>query len=528
MPPQLEDANRPTRQRSNTTFTPFNWRRGRTDTVVTPALEPSAPLSLDSLIEALTPPAVPSIHHARALASMLLTSDSPPPRLAILSPVLAGLCSADSPPSLQAAGYDILAAYWENSGSAVLSTADRLTCLSLFMDLSAPWASELWEARFKALVALIHSGSETVGMESSLLNILRTWAEGAFMGLTKDGLVSEERLERQRSVDAMISLLLSLVGRAEFVSRIAESDTNSVLEFFGNLIDCSLTSSLENVSAPSTPFTDVTVINPPPTTRLHIGHHRHQSSVSIPRAAHTPTTTDLAVEAYLNYLGVRLKAIAPIHLKTILPHLFRALSYYASPLPRLSLTPGSEHENDIEKRIMKVLDSLVTGPYSASCTVILKYHLYPEGDDVGSSARTSLGALRTLRTSIRRVLMARLAKAYLSRTNSMNYTPSGAPNPPEIDRGLLDRAWAKDDITTWDLNRFRSVLCTAIKEWLTVAQNVEHDLRASCELILSEVAGILKDITQAFDGINDELDYEEVEAVGEVLHALTTYIKSQR
>lgn len=528
MPSTVEDANRPTRQRSNTTFTPFTWRRGRTDTVVAPPQETSVPLSLDALIEALTPPAVPSIHHARALASVLV-SHSPPPRLAILSPVLAGLCSADSPVALQAAGYDILAAYWENSGSAVLTTADRLTCLSLFMDFSIPWSPELWESRFKALVALIHSGTETIGMEQSLLKVLRAWIEGAFIGLTVDGVSAEERGERQRSVDAMLALLVSLVGRPEFVARLAESDTASVLQLFGNMIDWSLSVGWDHASMPNSPFSDVTLVSPTSTTRIPLKHHhRHHSSVSIAQVGQSPSATDLAVESYLGYLSVRLKAIAPMHLKTILPHLFRSFAYYASPLPRLSLTSSSEHQNDIEKRIMELLDSLVTGPYSASVTVILKYHLYPNDDDVATSARTSLGALRTLRTSIRRVLMARLARAYISRTSSVSYTPSGAPGALEIDRELLDRAWAKDDITNWDLNRFRSVLCVAIREWLTVVQTVEDSLRHPCEQILSEVAGILKDITQAFDEIGDELDYEEVEAVGDVLHALTSYVKTQR
>ena len=447
----------------------------------------------------------------------------------MLTPVLAGLCSAESPISLQAAGYDVLAAYWENSGSTVPSTADRLTCLSLFMNLATPWAADLWEPRFKALVALIQSGAETIGMESSLLKVLRAWIEGAFVGLAKEDISIEERGERQRSVDSMVSLLSSLVGRAEFVSRIAESDTGSVIQLFGNLIDWSLAFSWDSPPVPSSPFADVALVNPPPPSRIPLKHRRHQSSLSIPQAVvHTHTATDIAVEAYLGYLHVRLKAIAPVHLNTILPHLFRALSYYASPLPRLSLTSGSEHENPIEKRITEVLGSLVTGPYSASCTVILKFHLYPEEKEVASSARTSLGALRTLRTSIRRVLMARLARAYISRTSSVNYTPSGAPGPLEIDRELLDRAWAKDDITTWDLNRFRSVLCDAIKEWLTAAEIADNSLRHARELILSEVAGVLKDITQAFDEINDELDYEEVEAVGAVLQALTTYITQQR
>lgn len=458
----------------------------------------------------------------------MLINYSPPPRLAILSPVLAGLCSADSPVSLQAAGYDILAAYWENTGSAVLTTADRLTCLSLFMDLTTPWNPELWESRFKALVALIHSGTETIGMEQSLLKVLRAWTEGAFIGLTQDSTSTEERGERQRSVDAMLALLVALVGRSEFAARLAETDTGDVLQLFGNMIDWSLAAALDHASMPNSPFSDVTLISPASTTRFPLKHHRQHSSISIPHSAHASSATDLAVESYLGYLGVRLKAIASVHLKTILPHLFRSLAYYTSPLPRLSLTAGSDRQNDIEKRIMGILDSLVTGPYSASVTVILKYHLYPEDEDVAKSARTSIGALRTLHTSMRRVLMARLARAYISRTSSVSYTPSGAPGTLEIDRELLDRAWAKDDITTWDLNRFRSVLCVSIQEWLAVVQTVDDNLRHPCEQILSEVAGILKDITQAFDEIGDELDYEEVEAVGDVLHALTSYVRTQR
>jgi tuberous sclerosis 2 len=530
MPSQVDDANRPTRQRSNTTFTPFNWRRTRTDTAIAPPTEPAVPLSLEALIEALTPPAVPSIHHARALASVLMNV-SPTPRLTVLNPIIASLCAADSPVSLQAAGFDILAAYWENSGSVTLTTADRLTCLALFMDFSIPWTPELWEPRFKALLALIHSGTETNGIEQSLLKIMRTWIDGAFVGLTSDSTSPEERSERHRSVDALIGLLTALVGRPEFASRLSESDTNSVLQLFGSMIDRSLAASWDNMVLPNSLLSDINLISPTSNSRVPPKHHRHQSSVSVPQTANTHSAADIAVEAYLNYLAVRLKAIASTHLKTILPHLFRALSHYASPLPRLSLTTGTEHQNDIEKRIIDVLDSLVTGPFSSSCTMILKYHLYPDTDeqiDVATSARTSLGALRTLRTSIRRLLMARLARAYISRTSSVSYTPSGAPGSLEIDRELMDRAWAKEDITTWDLNRFRLVLCDSIQNWLDVAGSIETALRQPCELILSEVAGILKDTTQAFDEIGDELDYEEVEAVGEVLHSLTTYLNSQR
>lgn len=526
---QAEEPNRPARPRANTTFTPFSWRRGRAESALPPNPEPVVPLSLEQLIEALTPPAVPSLSHARALASILATH-SPLPRLVQLSPILAGLCSSESPVSLQAAGYDILAAYWENSGSVVLATADRLICLSLFMDSTQPWSSELWESRFKALVALIHSGAESIGMESSLVGVLRGWIESAFAGMANDSnLGAEERNERQRSVETMSSFLISLVGRAEFVSRLQEADTGSVLALFGNMIDWSLVDLPGHAPPLASPLTDAAFATPVvPQRTASARHHRQHSSLSTPHPGAPKSSTDVALEAFLNYLEVRLKAIAPIHLKTILRHLFRALVCYATPLPRISLTPGSPDQNSIEKRIMDVLDSLMTGPFSSSCTVILKYHLFPDKTDLPYCVLTTIGALRSLRASIRRVLSTRLARSYISRTSSMNYMPSGAPGPLSIHQDLLERAWAKDDLTSWNLQRFRGVLCRSIEEWIGMFRSGDTHLRHSCERMLNEIAGILKDITQAFDEIGDELDYEEVDAVGEVLRDLSAFVRLQR
>lgn len=529
MSPQIDDGNRPIRPRSNTTFA-FNWRRGRTETAVPQQAETVAPLSLEALIQALTPPAVPSINHARALANSL-SSHAPTPRLATLSPILAALCVADSPISLQAAGYDILAAYWENSGSVTLTTADRLACFSFFLDLSIPWSSELWEPRLKALVALIRSGAETVGLESSLIKVLRAWIEGAFLGLAIDDGSVEERSERQRSVEAMLGLLLSLLEKPEFVSRITEADTSGVLQLFGSLIETALFSSTDNNISLASPPSEVSVTSPS-SGRIPLKHHRHHSSLSIPQTAVQKTANDYVVDAYLRYLDIRLKAIAPVHLNTILPHLFRALAYYASPLPRLSLTPDVPYQHAIESNIMEKLDALVTGPYSASCTVILKRYLYPERNDLLGSMRTALGALRTLRGSIRRVLVTRLARSYISRQSSVSYTPSGAPGSFNMPEDLVERAWAKEtDLSTWDLNRFRTVLCQSIKSWVEIRATESSSGQTSphvAEVILNEIAGMLKDITVAFEETGDELDYEDIEAVGEILRELTSYIRLQR
>ena len=144
MSSQQDDASRLIRPRANTSGFAFSgWRRGRPEVAPTPNPGPSTTvpiLPLEDLIEALTPPAVPSLNRARSLASAL-SAHTPAPKLAVLSPILASLCSKESPIPLQAAGYEILAAYWEKSSSAALSTADRLSCLSLFLNPTVPWAT---------------------------------------------------------------------------------------------------------------------------------------------------------------------------------------------------------------------------------------------------------------------------------------------------------------------------------------------------------------------------------------------------
>lgn len=536
MSPQFDDGFRPHRPRSNTSsFTPFAWRRGRPETVSTPAAGPStAPTSLDALIEALTPPTVPSLTNARALSAALATK-TPFPRLAIISPVLASLCSETSPPSFQAAGYDILASYWEHAGSAVLTTGDRISCLSLFLNPSVSWSAEVWEPRFKALDSIIHSGAETVGMEGSLLNVLRSWIEGAFEGLARrDTASSEERTERQRSVEVLTAFLTSLVGKPEFVSRLSEQDTTEVLNLWTRLIDRALlvpADYLPLISPSLSPVQDPRVSSSTSPRRLSLSHRRHHSSTSLPQMVSPKHPADIVVDAYLTYLETRLKALAPTYLQTILPLLFRASAFYATPLPRVSLTPNTPHESAIEKRIAMTLRSLVTGPYSSSCTILLKRYMLPSGANYQASVQTSVGALRTLRTSIRELLMSRLARAYITRASSVEYSPAGVPTRVDLERELMERAWSRDETASWDLIRFRSVLCRAVKSWIEKDQDGSTAVIGTPkEEVLLEVSGILKDVVQALDerGENEEADDEEINSIGDVLRELISYVRLLR
>lgn len=57
----------------------------------------------------------------------------------------------------------------------------------------------------------------------------------------------------------------------------------------------------------------------------------------------------------------------------------------------------------------------------------------------------SRGALRTLRICVRRVLLARLARACISRETSTAYSHSGTLGQTELKADLMAKAWPKDD-----------------------------------------------------------------------------------
>ncbi|KAI0776801.1 hypothetical protein BD413DRAFT_229718 [Trametes elegans] len=534
MPSQNDDAHRPTRQRANTSTFPFNWRRKaeNTPSPAPPAI--SAPLQWEALIEVLTPPAVPSLSYAKSLATALsaLDAHSPPPRLELLRPVLASLCSSDSPAPLQTAGYDILTAYLEGSGSSIITTADRLSCLSLFID--APWSQELWEARSKALEALIGSGTHSVGMEGQILRMLSGWIERAFDGLTRvESLSHEDRLERQRSVESLTSLLTRLVRKPEFVSRLTEGDTAGVLQLWERMVDKSLSVPAEYlnlVSPPSSPFLEPQSSKAASPPKLSLSHRRHHSSTSLPKLSLLKHPADIIVDAYLIYLSERLVALAPIYLTSILPLLFRALAFYSTPLPRISLQPSVHPQGNFERRISDVLAKLVSGPYASSCKILLKRHFFPSHEvNIHVSIQASVGALRTLRISLRQVLENRLARSYIERASVNEYSLAGVPTHLTLEQELMARAWSQDESASWDLTRFAGVLARSAKAWVAEGQDMAPNvIAAPKESVLYEIAAIVKDVIQAMDerGDNEDVDDEEIAAIGRVLRELVVYVRS--
>ena len=531
---QLQDAdvNPRFRQRSNTTsFAQFGWRR-KADTVSTPVQPQSQSLTFDALVEALSPPSVPSLAHARSLAT-LMASQSPVPRPAVLNPVWAALCAHDSPSSLQAAGYEIMAAFWERFDGR-LGTSDILQYFSLF--LHTVWSAEVGEPRLRALRALTRGGTQVIGIEIPLINLLKTWLEGAFDAyMSGDPADPADRAERERHVEVLATFLSSVLEQPESAARVSDGDLASVLQFYAALLGRALTiPPLSPIFDPAGPSLGAHVDQPVKSIGTH---RRHPSSISIrsissPNPPYQKHPAELMVVIYLDHLSSQLKALAPKFLALILPVLFRAQAFFASPLPRVSILTSRTHTPaSLEEKIQRSLNTLFSGPYGSSCMAILKRHLLPS-TDAGKNSHIasviSLGAHRTLRNIIRQGLCTKMARAYISRLTSMSYTASGAPGQMDLEKDLMERAWAKDDISGWDHTRLGRLLCKSVETWVrfTPADNTEnYDMEK--DKIMDEAACTMRDIFQEFDEREDgvDMDDEEASVAGTTLRQLASFVR---
>ncbi|KAF9446530.1 hypothetical protein P691DRAFT_803822 [Macrolepiota fuliginosa MF-IS2] len=598
------------RQRANTTsFASFGWRRHKSDhTTPSPINTPLAtlqPLSLDVLIESLRPPAVPSLAHARALAGSLATA-SPLPRRAAIGPILSSLCDVNGPLSFQAAGFDILSSYWENPEALVVETADRLSFFSLFLGSGIPWAVDLWEPRFKALRALTKFGTDIVGIESALVNIIKWWIEGAFDGLLKSDVELDrgERAERERSVDVLVKFLFDVLNKPENIARLPENTILAMIRFYASLVERSIVNSEDLWTADKFSVSSDSLVSP---SQSKSGLHRRNPSSLSTTSLTSPTTptppivsqspykhpAEIAIMIYLDYLQSQIKTLPPPSLEEILSLLFRGLAFCASPLPRLTVLPLPRKKPSLEDKILETLTSIYAGPYSTTCMGILKRCLYPRfprGDDqvtenmdtfqsstdpetlrpppekvawepLQLGVFTSLGAYRMLRCQVRRTLMSRLARAYISRETSIGYSYSGAPSHIDVEQDLMEKAWPREDYAAnagiglgsvangWDARRIGPSLAESVADWVnwvgegphtpssitqldkeTFRENWDRE-RQRVDKILEEAAGLLKDIFQEVDSRDEDglgMNDEEAAFVGGTLFSLCKYIPPLR
>ncbi|KAF9268518.1 hypothetical protein L218DRAFT_953979 [Marasmius fiardii PR-910] len=469
--------------------------------------------SMDALLDSVLPPAVPSLTNARALVQQL-PSCSPLPAISRIYPALKVFCEHDGPILLKMAGFDILAAYFEHAEANILSmgTSDRMVCLSFFLG-DRRWNRDLWEPKFKALRAFTRWGGEMVGLEEDVVKLLKDWISDAFSGFNDDE-THDNNTERERSIKILAEFLNAVVSNPSVLARLAQlEESGGALDLYGGLIDSS-----SNTGNPV-----------------------------------------LAFELYLSHLHSQLSTLRPQHLQTILPLLFRALARCATPLPRLTVTTVNTNSGggiNHERRITDILQNLFTGPYPSTCTQILVKCLSPSP----TSSETPIGALRALRSLIRRALSTRLARVYISNQSSVTYTYTGAPSHiTDIRRDIMERAWSGSATSIspssissstagagWDPARWARPLKECAKSWVELCSqglDVSDSTDSQKEIrerVLEELAGIVKDVLQELDlreeyeetpasssspyFKKDLLDQDEALAVGELLSELSRYL----
>ena len=515
-----DESEHRSRPRANTTsFSAFGWRRPPpAQPTIHIATAPLKPTSVHGLIEDLTPPAVPSLTYARSLAA-LLQATSPCPPLPVLIPILGTLCAEHSPAALQTAGYDIFAAYCGNSETTLTSSSDVLACFDLF---NAPWTVDLWEPRFKAFTNFSNSISSGEAFLPKICVTLTGWIKSAFDPmLVPGGRPLSETQERQRGLKEYISFLFTILASPQFLNGAHDEETARVFSLLSANAHTAIL--LPRESPPFSPQE----ANPP---RIHRRSQPSASSLAVgPSAIRRPA--DIAVEAYAEFLSIHHEKLSP----SMLPLLFRSLAFHSSPLPRLSLHQATERLSNIEKKIWGLIDSLFSGPHASSCTLILHRSLLPDSENNQPpllSVQLSFGAYRVLRNLLRRSLLTRLARAYISKANSHTYTYTGAAGSVNLPEDFVSLAWPKDDVSVWEFSRVSPIFCESLGNWM-VWQPEGHSLDPplSPEGILLEAASLLTDVLYALDDRaedEDDFDEEEVLAVSKALHRLVPYTRAYR
>ena len=418
---------------------------------------------------------------------------------------------------MQAAGYDILAAYCGNPETTLTSGSDVLACFELF---DAPWTIDLWEPRFKAFINFRNAISYRDAFLSDVCTTIIGWIKSSFDPMLIPGcLPLSETLERQRSLKEYFSFLFAILSSPEFLCGAYEEEAAQILSLLGASVRIAIV-----LPAP---------ISPPEISSPRV-HRRNQSSTSTPIVDSSTVRhpADIAVEAYVEFLSTQHKKLSHLDLPSTLPLLFRSLAFYASPLPRLSLHQVTEHPSDIERKICGLIDSLFSGPHASSCTLILHRSLFPKNNqDPLPSVQLSFGAYRVLRNLLRRSLLARLARAYISKASSHTHTPTGAASFVDLPQDLISLAWPREDISVWEFSRVSPIFCNSLGDWM-VWRPESHSIDSvlSPVAVLLEAAGLLTDVLYALDdrAEEDDFDEEEVLAMSKALHQLVPYMRVYR
>ena len=333
--------------------------------------------------------------------------------------------------AIQAAGYELMGAYFENELKEELTTADRLTLFSLFTTCKE-WATETWEPRLKALRGMTGYGTDILGIEETVLELLKFWIQASFDGLLvlearainvqegisppsqSSSLANErnERNDRERCITLCAEFISKVLEKSENVARIPDEELDAVIAFYGTLVDRAVqlprTKGYDPASEDPDDLSPVPSSMPSiPTTSVRSAHtHKRTTSTStiasvtnfppVIGLTHLKHPAEIAIHLYLTHLSSQSKMLSPRHLQDVIPTLFRATAFCATPLSRLSVVArnnppstgrSQSHastsnsspnwKRDAEERITTFLGQLFTGPYAALTKLIQKVWVGP-------------------------------------------------------------------------------------------------------------------------------------------------------
>ncbi|KAF6750827.1 hypothetical protein DFP72DRAFT_909439 [Ephemerocybe angulata] len=509
----------------------------------------------ESLIDSIAVSKTPNPAEVRLLVKMLSTQAPPPfPTLqrALFPLFVDKEDSTGVIPVLHTLGFDVMAAYWENpfvkDSDEPRMSSDRLSCFTFFLEPTlVSWSLENWETQFKAFQSVTKHGQQIKGVEVTVIDMLKRWLLITFQRLVQLSTANEPEAtaECERCILVVGRYLADLLKQENNVARIYDEVLIDVLRFHSLLIDQLIlipgpqTAQNLSLESPASPTIEKS---------LRRAHKKTGSSLSIsslmfataPSPSPTPKPAppspsvkhpaELAISLFLEHLSGHLLNLKASQLMNVLPPLFRALAFCASPLPRLTLQGSANKPASLEDRIVDLLNTLVPTSSFPTCMRALKQHLFPaETGESGNTTptkstaaadaavneasagtnseatefpfpmpatattphsmpgtatsnnrffdslylmiMTGLGASRTLRNFVRRALAARLESVYSTKESEgakqPREKPVGAINRFAIDQDLLDVVWLRHSHSVSShLDKSVRTLASSIDAWV--------------------------------------------------------------
>lgn len=476
-------------------------------------------LSVGELLSLLTPPAVLSLSHARALQMALRTET---PSLESIFPVVTRLCAPGTHVPLMICGLEIITVY-SLSDAPPLTDIDRASMFAIVRSSDLSWA--LSKPRYNCLSALTKEGSCVAGFEEQFVQFSEACLSSIFDTLSSDE--EQERLQKEQYIESHSELLRNVYVKN--ASSYTDKDLRGTLQFYDcfmqRLLDAILFPSSDSLSIPSSPS---------------VLHHRRTGSSpqaslpfsgSRPHIVSEPMTplekTVLPCQMYLAFLDVFRPRLSLEEIPHIVYNLLRMVGAHITPLPHISAAPlpHRHRARPIEDTALNHLFVLLQGSFSVTVAANVKAYLSSDNKHV------ALGAFRTARAVLRDAAVSRMALLSLRRPkfDTDITAPTGQMVLTEKYTRVLERAHKENvEVPAFALDRLCKPTGKAIGEWSS---------RSDADMVLEEAVGITIDIVdEACDRVEDNdsesntpmIGPEEGRFIGTVLSETVKYIQRTR